>query len=123
MSDDEETRDLFKDPALGNQDKAVSGSFGLGGSTVHAVRSITSFIRRNTLLRRDKSIPSFKGAKAIRLLMRQNKAEREASEIGDKCRIFQPLLRGDEYRLSRKNDLVAMLQSNSIFSSVSVCGV
>jgi hypothetical protein len=121
MSDNEETRDLFKNSTLRNQNKVVSRSFELDDFRIHAVRSIASFIRRNILLRRDKSILSFKETKIIRLLMRQNKTERDASKIKDKCRIFQSLLKEDEYRLSRKNDLVAMLQSNSLFSFVSVC--
>jgi hypothetical protein len=121
MSDDEETRDLFKNSTLRNQNKVVSRFSELDDFRIHIVRLIASFIRRNILLRQDKSISSFKEAKIIRLLMRQNKTEREASKIEDKCRIFQSLLKEDEYRFSRKNDLVAMLQSNNLFSFVSVC--
>jgi hypothetical protein len=121
MSDNEEIRDLFKNSTLKNQNKVLSRFSELNDFRIHAVKLITSFIKRNILLRWDKFISSFKKAKIIRLLMRQNKTKRNASKIEDKCRIFQLLLREDEYRLSRKNDLVAMLQSNNLFSFVSVC--
>jgi hypothetical protein len=85
ISDDEEIHDLFKNSTLRNQNKVVSKSSELDDFRIHAVRSIASFIRRNILLRRDKFISSFKEAKIIRLLMRQNKTERDASKIKNKC--------------------------------------
>jgi hypothetical protein len=83
MSDDEETRDLFKNSTLRNQDKVVSRFSELDNFRIHAKRLIAFFIRRNILLRWDKFISSFKEAKIIRLLMRQNKIERKASKIKD----------------------------------------
>jgi hypothetical protein len=96
MSDDKKTRDLFKNSTLRNQEKVVSRSSELDDFRIYVVRSITSFIKRNIMLRRDKSISLFKEVKIIRLLMRQNKTEREALKKEDKCRIFQSLLREDE---------------------------